>query len=84
MSGQVVRGGSVATAARYEPRPVYVKFAVDEEEIGQVFLKIFRFLHLKLLLHFSIFIFVVTATLSRKKTGKILGSFQLEKSIKVL
>jgi hypothetical protein len=39
---------SVATEARYKLRPVDVKIAVGEEEFGQSFLHIFRFLPLAL------------------------------------
>jgi hypothetical protein len=79
MPGQADSGRSVVTAARYEPRPFYVKIAVGEEEFGQGFIQIFRFLSAALFHQLSIFTFVFAVTLSRNKTVKNLGSFQLEK-----
>jgi len=79
MPGQAVSGRSVAKAARYEPCPVQVKFSVGEEEFGQGFLQIFRFLLLAFFHQFLIFTFFFTAPLNRKKIGRSLGSFQLEK-----
>jgi hypothetical protein len=78
MPGQAVSDRAVATVARYEPSPVRAKFAVGEEEFGKYFVQIFRFLPLALFHQFSIFTFVFTVTLSRKKTGRSLESFQLE------
>jgi hypothetical protein len=77
--GQAVSGQSVATEARDILPPVYVKIAVGEEEFGQNFLHIFRFLPLALFHQFSIFTFVFTATLDKKISGRSLGSLQLEK-----
>jgi len=69
--GQAVSGRSVATEARNKLRPVYVKIAVGEEEFGQNFLHIFRFLPLALFHQFSIFTFVFTATLDKKKLVEV-------------